>query len=101
MPGTIERRTRARVLLTCPLQLYRSSNPQAFTGVTRDLSSAGFYCLVQEPMTPGDQLDCILTVPATNFSSDSGDVNLHCQVEVIRVDKRSAVFGVACRIHKY
>ena len=101
MKSTIERRTRDRVLLRCPVQLYRSAYPQSFIGETRDLSSAGFYCLVLEPVAQGDRLDCILTVPASNFSSQSGDVNLHCQVEVVRVDSRPAEFGVACRIDRY
>src|SRR5260370_36732814 len=102
MKGTIERRTRDRVLLRCPVQLYRSAHPQSFTGETRDLSSAGFYRLVLEPVAQGDRLDCILTVPAANLSSQTdADVNLHCQVEVVRVDSRPAQLGVACRIDRY
>src|SRR5262245_40999626 len=96
-----ERRNRARVLLRCPLRLYRRGYAQRFEGETRDVSSAGFYCMVRESFIPGDNLDCILTVPAENFSRESGNVNLHCEVEVTRVDPKPAGYGVACRIHHY
>ncbi len=96
-----ERRARTRVLLRCPLRLYRRGWAQPFEGETQDLSSAGFYCLVAESLHPGDCLDCILTVPGENFSFDTGNVNLHCEVEVTRVDSLPSNFGVACRIDHY
>ena len=101
MNGTIERRNRARVLLRCPLRLYKRGYAQPFEGETLDLSSAGFYCVVRESFVPGDCLDCILTVPAANFSSETGNVNLHCEVEVTRVENKPMGFGVACRIDHY
>ena len=101
MSSSFERRNRSRVLLHCPLRLYRRGYAQPFDGETQNLSSAGFYGLVREQFLPGDNLDCILTVPAENFSFDTGDVNLHCEVEVTRVDNRQDGFGVACRIDHY
>src|SRR5205085_11158119 len=74
MTQTAERRTRARVLLHCPLRLYRRGLAQPVQGETLDLSSAGFYCKVPEPFAPSDNLDCILTVPAENFGPATGDV---------------------------
>jgi hypothetical protein len=101
MTNDTERRTRARVMLRCPLRLYRRSSPHPHDGETLDLSSAGFYCMVREPFTPGESLDCILTVPAENFSFRTGNVNLHCEVFVTRVDERADGYGVACRIEHY
>jgi hypothetical protein len=104
MNQTSERRTRTRVLLRCPLRLYRRGYAQPLKGETQNLSSAGFYCLVKErreSFLPGDNLDCILTVPAENFSFGTGDVNLHCEVEVTRVDPKTEGAGVACRIDRY
>ena len=101
MNQNTERRNRSRVLLRCPLRLYRRGYAQPFVGETVDLSSAGFYCTVRESFVPGDSLDCILTVPAENFSFDTGNVNLHCEVEVTRVDSKPAGYGVACRIDHY
>jgi hypothetical protein len=101
MNGTLERRNRSRVLLHCPLRLYRRGYSSPYEGETQNLSSAGFYCVVKEHFLPGDNLDCILTVPAENFSFNTGDVNLHCEVEVTRVDDLTNSFGVACRIDHY
>ncbi len=100
MKDVIDRRVRARVPLRCPIQLYRSDDPKPVTGETQDLSSAGFYCLVPEEVREGDHLDCILTLPSENITH-TDDVNLHCEVEVIRVENRPAKFGVACRIDRY
>jgi hypothetical protein len=97
----VERRTRTRVLLHCPLRLYRRGVSQPLQGETLDLSSAGFFCVVRERFEPGDNLDCILTVPAENFSQNTGNVNLHCEVVVKRVQARTEGFGVACRIDHY
>src|SRR5262249_28517268 len=101
MNRNYDRRNRSRVVLRCPLRLYKRGQPQPFEGETENLSSAGFYCIVRESFHPGDNLDCILTVPAENFSFDTGDVNLHCEVEVTRVENKQAGFGVACRIDHY
>jgi hypothetical protein len=81
--------------------LYRRGFSQPIEGETLDLSSAGFYCVVKERFETGDNLDCILTVPAENFSQDTGNVNLHCEVTVTRVHVRPDGFGVACRIDHY
>ena len=97
----MERRTRTRVLLHCPLRLYRRGFSQPIEGETLDLSSAGFYCVVRERFEQGDSLDCILTVPAENFSLDTGNVNLHCEVVVTRVHETSGGYGIACRIDHY
>ena len=97
----MERRARTRVLLHCPLRLYRRGRPQPFLGETLDLSSAGFYCVVGESFREGENLDCILTVPAENFSQDTGNVNLHCEVVVTRADASPEDFRIACRIDHY
>ena len=101
MNPDLERRTRARVLLRCPLRLYRRTTPYPHGGETLDLSSAGFYCVAREPFSGGEHLDCILTVPAENFSFRTGNVNLHCEVTVTRVDERMEGYGIACRIDHY
>jgi PilZ domain-containing protein len=97
----MERRHRSRVLLRCPLRLYRKGSSQPFEGETQNLSSAGFYCLVQQSVDLGDRLECVLTVPGESFNQGKGDVNLLCQVEVIRIEDQPAGLGVACRIHHY
>src|SRR6266478_5165554 len=97
----LERRERKRVLLHCPVRLYRRERGQCIEGETLDLSSAGFYCVVQGRFEPGENLDCILSIPAENFSAESGNIILHSEVAVVRVQVMSAGFGVACRIDHY
>jgi hypothetical protein len=98
----MDRRHRSRVLLRCPLRLYRMGSSQPFEGETENLSSAGFYCLVRGSVDLGDRLECVLTVPGESFNNHgNGDVKLICQVEVIRVEHRTTGLGVACRIHDY
>ena len=97
----MDRRHRSRVLLRCPLRLYRMGSSQPFEGETQNLSSAGFYCLVRGSVDLGDRLECVLTVPGESFNQGNGDVKLLCQVEVIRVEHHTTGLGVACRIHDY
>jgi hypothetical protein len=99
--GHMDRRHRSRVLLRCPLRLYRAGSAQAFEGETQNLSSAGFYCLVRGSIDLGDHLECVLTVPGENFNQGKGDVKLRCQVQVVRVEDQPAGLGVACRIDQY
>jgi hypothetical protein len=101
----VERRERKRVLLHCPIRLYRRNLGQCIEGETLDLSSSGFYCVVRKRFEPGENLDCILSIPAenfsANFSADSGNIILHSEVEVVRVHAMPEGFGVACRIDHY
>jgi hypothetical protein len=97
----MDRRHRSRVLLRCPLRLYRAGSAEAFEGETENLSSAGFYCLVRGSIDLGDHLECVLTVPGENFNRGKGDVKLRCQVQVVRVEDQPAGLGVACRIDHY
>ena len=97
----MDRRHRARVLLHCPLRLYRLGTSQPFEGETQNLSSAGFYCLVRGAIDLGDHLECVLTVPGENFNQGNGDVKLLCQVQVVRVEDQPGGLGIACRIDHY
>lgn len=96
-----DRRKRARVPLRCPLRLSRRGLPALVSGETIDVSSAGFYCMVQEAFSPGENLECFLTLPAGNFGYSTSNVTLQCDVEVTRVEPQGAGFGVACRIDHY
>lgn len=97
----MDRRRRARVLLRCPLLLYRKDSAKPLEGETRNLSSAGFYCFVRQPVELGDHLECILTVPGESFDHGEGKVSLRCQVAVVRIEELPAGVGVACRIDHY
>ena len=66
---------------------------------TENLSSRGFYCILQTPPVPGDIVNCDIAIP--NYSApDRGISSIACQAEVIRVEAMGTDpgFGVACRI---
>ena len=60
---------------------------------TDNISSSGFYCIAQEPCSPGEYLECRLVIP-----SQSPPLILHRRVRVIRVEIKGMEpgFGVAC-----
>jgi hypothetical protein len=70
---------------------------------TKNLSSHGFYCVLNESLTVGEGISCDLVVP-THISRNYQDVLLiRCQAWVLRVEKTSAGegYGAACRIEDY
>lgn len=66
---------------------------------TENLSSRGFYCLLETPLVPGDVVTCDITIPNYN-APDRGISSIACQAEVVRVEAvgTDSNFGVACRI---
>ena len=66
---------------------------------TENLSSRGFYCILQTPPVPGDIVTCDIAIP--NYGAPNREVSsIACQAEVIRVEAIGTEpgFGVACRI---
>jgi hypothetical protein len=88
-----ERRRRARLSLCYNLQLWRVEGQLPLEAETDNISSSGFYCTASQPFSPGEYLECRLTIP-----SQSPPLLLHRQVRVIRVEIKGLEpgFGVAC-----
>jgi hypothetical protein len=66
---------------------------------TENLSSQGFYCILETPLVPGDLVACDITIP--NYGSSHPVISsITCQAEVVRVEAVGTEwgFGVACRI---
>jgi len=101
--ATSERRESLRLPLLWSVYIARSGVPHPFRSKTRNLSSRGFYCVLNERLTPGEHLECDLVVP-THISRSRDDVLfLRCQTQVVRVEKLEAGegYGLACRIEEY
>ncbi len=97
MPNT-ERRLYRRLGLRWRLRLSSAAIGTVETR-TENLSSRGFYCILESPLVPGDVVSCDITIP--NYGApDRGSSMIVCQAEVIRVEAVGADpgFGVACRI---
>ena len=98
-----ERRRNFRAPLHWTLYLASSGSGHPIRTTTRDLNKDGFYCLLDQPATPGERIECHIVVPK-HKSQDPDDVlYLRCRAQVVRVEKigNSAEFGVACRIEDY
>jgi len=70
---------------------------------TRDVSSDGFYCFVQEPFESGERVECIVVIPIPKSSKPDDVLWLKCQARVLRVEAgaAAAAFGVALQIEEY
>src|SRR6185369_13755858 len=69
---------------------------------TENLSRDGFYCILDQPLTAGEHVDCDIVIP-THESDCHAVISLRCRAQVIRVEKIDCgeQYGLACRIEDY
>jgi len=99
-PASGDRRKRLRAQVHWGIS-FRSANSDTVETVTQNLSSDGFYCLVNTPFVPGEVRPCILSVPTYYPYGGNRVQPVHCKVRVIRVEVLGAQddsYGVGCRI---
>jgi hypothetical protein len=97
-----ERRKRVRTNVHWPVLLFRQEVAEAIESATVNLSSSGFYCLVQRPFTVGEVLVCSLKVPTHHANGNHRERNLACTISILRIDARGdGLYGIACRIEDY
>jgi hypothetical protein len=101
MAATQERRKRKRIALHWPVYLYREQSAQSFESTTENLTSNGFYCVSKEPFELGEQLQCVIAIPAGTFGYSEAPIRLQCRVKVMRVENQSENFGLGCYIEDY
>ncbi|MEO8597671.1 MAG: hypothetical protein ABI759_30405 [Candidatus Solibacter sp.] len=70
---------------------------------TRDINKDGFYCLSDQPLVPGEQIECTIAVPTHQSGDPHGVIYLRCRALAVRVEKvgDGDEFGLACRIEDY
>jgi len=98
-----ERRRNPRAPLQWTVYLAFKGSAHPFRSITRDINKDGFYCSLDQPVRPGERIECDIAVP-THGSRDLDDVAyLRCLAQAVRVEKigDSPKFGVACRIEDY
>lgn len=93
-----DRRRRPRVGLHYAVRLSRTDKWTSVKTETDNLSSIGFYCLSDEPFSPGEQLNCEVVIPSKDNGYRSADLVLHRRVRVVRIEIKGLEpgFGVAC-----
>jgi hypothetical protein len=100
---SLERRRKARTPVHWTLRFCSGPLTETIETVTQDLSSDGFYCFSRVPFIPGEQLICMLGIPAHRPDRSDRATELECQVKVVRVDpvRKEGYFGIGCKIEDY
>src|SRR5262245_1460230 len=103
VPFKAERRSRPRAALEWAVHLLRASDEHPIAAKTRNVSSDGFYCLLQHPLESGEQVECTVVIPIPKSGSPDDVLWLKCQTRVLRVESAPTErnFGVAFRIEEY
>lgn len=98
-----ERRRSRRVPLHWTLYLACKGSGHRLRTTTININKDGFYCLLDQPLSPGEQIDCDIVIPAHRSQDPEDVVYLRCRAQVVRVEKIGGAteFGVACQIEDY
>jgi PilZ domain len=99
----LERRTRFRTSVHCPVLVFQNGSREAIESLTENLSSNGFYFHSNIPLTPGESLICAIKFPSHNPTGDQRPRILECRVQIKRVETANGngSFGIACQIQDY
>jgi hypothetical protein len=97
-----ERRRRVRSQVHWRVCFFREQAYRVET-TTENLSSSGFHCFSPVPLTAGDLMTCVLSVPSHQPLNNGRSLFLECKVRVVRVDPADErhFHGVACQIEDY
>lgn len=102
--SVLDRRRQPRIDLALPVVLFRSKDGIRVETHTKDLSSDSFYCVLDRPFSPGEQLDCEIEIPGDDRGSiQEPGLCLECQVRVVRVVTAGTQkgFGIAFQLEDY
>lgn len=96
-----ERRTARRYELSLPVIVRApiQASIEPHNGQTRDISTRGVYFTIDEDLSPGAELDFMLTLPAE--ITRGTEVFIRAHGKVVRVDRENSRVGVAAVIEKY
>jgi hypothetical protein len=100
MADESDRREARRFTMNLPLRLLpREASGSELKAQTRDVSYRGLYFLVNDDFEVGGEIEFIITLPQQ--VTQSGDVNIRCRGEVVRVEAVDGRVGIAAKINRY
>jgi len=100
MTTEAERRRARRYTIALPLRvLPRGPEESELKAETRDVSFRGLYFTAAADFQLGGQIEFILTLPKQ--VTLTGDVQIRCRGQIVRVEENGRQCGVAARIDKY
>jgi hypothetical protein len=99
----IERRKHDRLAMRIPVRFSGSEVVPPISCFTENISGGGFYCLSPTPFTADERREAHLQMPTRGYSRQGENVDIRCEVRVIRIDEMGSGrgFGVACQIERY
>jgi hypothetical protein len=97
-----ERRKRVRVGLTWKVYFILRDNKEPIEGHTTNISTEGFYCLVNNAVAVGEAVGYILFIPSSGAGRQHDLLRLEGRADVLRIESLGDdVYGVACRVQDY
>jgi PilZ domain-containing protein len=87
-PRAADRRQARRYRLALPVELEHG------TGLTRDISASGVFFKTNSSFRLGETIRFSLVL---EYADPSGPLRLHCQGEIVRVERYEGTVGVAVR----
>ena len=102
-PPVSERRKHERLALRLPVWFSNADGSPSINCFTENVSGGGFYCLSPTPFSAEEHKEVHLLLPTRGYSRSAENVDIRCNVRVVRVDALGAGrgFGVACQIERY
>lgn len=93
----------ARLGVRWTVQIFESSERPAISSETDNVSSDGFYFRTRERFSPGEELQCLVLIPAFDPALANRNLDLRCRVRVMAVEVLDGDkgFGVECHIESY
>jgi hypothetical protein len=103
MTGQNGRQRFSRLGVRWTIQIFESSERPAISSQTDNVSSEGFYFRAKRRFTPGEELECLISIPTFDPSLLNGSLDLHCCIRVMAVEVLDGNngFGVECHIESY
>jgi PilZ domain len=99
--GESERRRNPRLFLTAPLcfEWHQGAEIRRTRGTTRDVSRSGVYGFVENPLSPGLEVEFDLVFPEELTATQP--LLLRCGGQILRAEVRERRFGVVASVERY
>jgi hypothetical protein len=83
----------------CEVKFRRKDN-RTISAAAERLTVIGFHCIADEPFSPGEFLECEISIPQRMRSMSAGVPTLHCEVRVLSVEIKGLEpgFRIACQL---
>ncbi len=101
MVGPTDRRARARLGLRREIRVRRLGKRESVHTYTENVTSEGFCCVVPEPFSPGEDLDCLLYLEIGPFSGRAARLVIQAQVRWAQPLPKPSGFAIGCKIRSY